>query len=76
MLTARGRDALAGQPTAAAIVSEVNADRRRELVGEGQQFFNMKRQNLPITTLRGAQVAPTDAVYVVPIPDIEFDYRN
>jgi len=76
VLTARGRDALAGQPTAAAIVSEVNADRRRELVGEGQQFFNMKRQNLPITTLRGAQVAPTDAVYVVPIPDIEFDYRN
>ena len=76
VLTARGREPLSGQLTAAAVISEVNADRQRELVGEGQQFFNMKRLNLPVRTLNGSQLPPSDALYVVPIPDIEYDYRN
>lgn len=54
----------------------INEERYKELIGEGQTFFNMKRQNLPITTIDGATITPTSSVYVVPIPDIEYEYRN
>lgn len=55
----------------------INAERYRELIGEGQTFFNMKRQNLAIRGVDGTTVIqPSNKVYVVPIPDIENDYRN
>ncbi len=55
----------------------INAERYRELIGEGQTFFNMKRQNLAISAVDGEGVIqPSNNVYVVPVPDIEIDYRN
>ena len=55
----------------------INSERYRELIGEGQTFFNMKRQNLTIMGVDGETVIqPSKKVYVVPVPDIENDYRN
>lgn len=55
----------------------INSERYRELIGEGQTFFNMKRQNLTILGVDGETVVqPSKKVYVVPVPDIENDYRN
>lgn len=50
---------------------KINTERYKEFWGEGQSFFNFKRQNLPMTNPEG-EVMP---VYIVPIPDIEFEYR-
>lgn len=49
----------------------INNERYKEFWGEGQGFFNHKRLNIPISTPEG-DVMP---VYIVPIPDIEFEYR-
>lgn len=54
----------------------INADRYREWIGEGQSFYNMKRQNMTITNQNGEKISPSNSVYVVPVPDIEYDYRN
>ena len=51
----------------------INEERYKEFWGEGQSFYNMKRQDLLIELPDGTWVKP---VYLIPIPDIEFDYRN
>lgn len=58
-------------------VTLVNEERFKEMIGEGQTFFNMKRQNLPIqsSTVAGKEYNPKDGIYVVPIPDIEKENR-
>ncbi|MBR4313055.1 MAG: RagB/SusD family nutrient uptake outer membrane protein [Bacteroidaceae bacterium] len=54
----------------------INEERYKEYIGEGQLWFNMKRQNLSIkssnnvTTFEGSK-----AIYAVPIPDIEKENR-
>ena len=54
----------------------INLDRYKEFVGEGQTFFNMKRQNLPIKSVDGIKTyQPSTAIYVVPIPDSEYENR-
>lgn len=50
----------------------INEERYKELWGEGQNFYNFKRQDLSISLPDGSMVKP---VYIIPIPDIEFDYR-
>lgn len=62
--------------TTESMLSAINSERYKELIGEGQAFYNMKRQNLSIKALSGETITPSNAVYVVPIPDIEYDYRN
>lgn len=62
--------------TAEILQNTINEERYKELVGEGQTFFNLKRQNLPITTIEGVTVTPSKNVFVVPVPDIEYEYRN
>ncbi|MHC1780650.1 MAG: RagB/SusD family nutrient uptake outer membrane protein [Bacteroidales bacterium] len=52
-------------------------ERHKEFFGEGQRWFDMKKKNLEIisnTELKTIQ--PSDAIYVLPIPVEEFDYRN
>ena len=57
-------------------LKHINEERYKEYIGEGQLWFNMKRQNLSIkssdnvTTFEGGK-----AIYAVPIPDIEIENR-
>lgn len=79
VLTHRGLEELSNWPAPQNIltVSAINDERYRELIGEGQTFFNMKRQNLSISTVSGTgTINPSNNVYVVPVPDIEYDYRK
>ncbi len=58
-------------------MERINEERDKEYIGEGQKFFNMKRQNLPIPPHAGGDDYPASKeVYVVPIPDIEKENRN
>ncbi|MCH5227368.1 MAG: RagB/SusD family nutrient uptake outer membrane protein [Muribaculaceae bacterium] len=74
LITHRGLTKLSERPEPQAISQQIiNDDRYKELWGEGQNFYNMKRQDLSISLPDGNSVKP---VYIIPIPDIEFDYRN
>jgi hypothetical protein len=64
------------QMTAEMMQEEINAERYKELIGEGQMFYHFKRLNLAITDPNGTSFAPSSEIYVVPIPEIEYDYRN
>lgn len=69
----RGLTKLSERPTPLELTQTIiNEERYKELWGEGQNFFNYKRQDLPITLADGSIVKP---VYIIPIPDIEYDYR-
>ena len=47
------------------------------MIGEGQTYFNMKRQNLPILSHDGGKTyRPVDGIYSIPVPDVEFENRN
>ena len=54
----------------------ITADRFKEFIGEGQTFFNMKRLNSNIFTTDRQTVPASKAIYVLPIPLAEFDYRK
>ncbi len=78
-LTHRGLEPLENwpEPQNHLTVGAITDERNRELIGEGQAFFNMKRLNLAISSVDGnSTFQPSNDIYVVPIPDIEFDYRN
>ena len=57
---------------------DINRERKKEFFGEGQEFYNMKRQmrevyltaTSPYTLLTG-----TEELYTLLIPDSEFEYR-
>lgn len=57
---------------------DINRERKKEFFGEGQEFYNMKRQmrdvyltaTSPYTLLTG-----TEELYMLLIPDSEFEYR-
>ena len=50
---------------------------RKELFGEGQTWFNMKRLNRDIQSNAELRIIPaSESVYVIPIPEEEFEYRN
>ena len=54
----------------------ITEERYKELVGEGQTFYHLKRLNLPITSYDGNTVwQPANSIYVVPIPDSEYENR-
>lgn len=79
VLTHRGLEPLENWPTPQnqLTMKSVNDERYREFIGEGQTFFNMKRQYLEISAVDGQTVIrPAKAVYTVPVPDIENDYRQ
>ena len=48
----------------------------KEMFCEGQHWFNMKRLNRNIeSNLQGRTIPASDDVYVLPIPEEEFEYR-
>ena len=59
-------------------LEDINRERKKEFFGEGQEFYNMKRQmrdvyltaTSPYTLLTG-----TEELYMLLIPDSEFEYR-
>lgn len=54
----------------------INEERFKEFIGEGQTFFNLKRQHLPIVSFDGATTYQASKdMYVVPIPNIELENR-
>ena len=54
----------------------INEERYKEYIGEGQLWFNMKRQNLSIRSSNNvATFEGSKAIYAVPIPDIEIENR-
>lgn len=82
VLVSRGLQALSNRTENNTLTQElINLERYKEFIGEGQTFFNMKRQNLPIESAvksaDGATVTyePSKDVYVVPVPDSEFEHR-
>jgi starch-binding outer membrane protein, SusD/RagB family len=49
----------------------------KEMFGEGQVWYNMKRLNKNITSNLDSKVIPaSDDVYVIPIPQDELNYRD
>ncbi len=58
----------------------VNKEYRKEFFGEGREWFNRKRQNLPfypcLYSLDPPYPEGTDAKYTWPVPDDEFEYRE
>jgi hypothetical protein len=58
----------------------INLERFKEYFGEGQTFYNLKRQNLPIVgwddaTGKEKTFPANKNIYVVPIPDSEYENR-
>ena len=58
-------------------VELINDERYKEMIGEGQTYFNMKRQNLSILSHDGkTEYLPMNGIYAIPIPDAEKENRN
>ena len=72
--THRGLEPLADKPLT---VELINDERYKEMIGEGQTYFNMKRQNLPILSHDGKTTyQPSAGIYAIPLPDAEKENRN
>ena len=70
----RGLEPLTDKPLT---VELINDERYKEMIGEGQTYFNMKRQNLPILSHDGKTTyQPSAGIYAIPIPDAEKENRN
>ena len=70
----RGLEQLTDKPLT---VELINDERYKEMIGEGQTYFNMKRQNLPILSHDGKTTyQPSAGIYAIPIPDAEKENRN
>lgn len=57
-------------------LERITADRYKELIGEGQTFFNMKRLHLNIRNVYNVEVPASNKIYVWPIPFDEQEYNN
>jgi hypothetical protein len=76
VLESRGLEPLSKRTTGNTLTMDaINLDRYKEFIGEGQTFFNMKRQNLPMKMVDGKTKQPSNDIYVVPVPDIEYENR-
>ena len=77
VVTNRGLDDLSGEGEETLTQEVINTERYKEMIGEGQTFFNMKRLNLSIPSYdNSVTYRPEDGIYVVPIPDSEYENRN
>jgi len=81
VLTSRGLTALKDrQPVLTASLDLLYNERHKELVGEGQRWFDMKKLNMDIVCNEtyktySASTEDMNKYYVFPIPNEEFDYR-
>lgn len=57
-------------------LQQINEERYKEYIGEGQLFFDMKRRNQDINSYDNTtSYKASKVIYVVPIPDIEKENR-
>ncbi len=77
VITNRGLDQFDGTGAERLTIDMINTERYKEMIGEGQTFFNMKRQNLSISSYdNSVTYKPEDGIYTVPVPDSEKENRN
>ena len=58
-------------------LEDINNEWRKEFIGEGLVFYNMKRQMQDIQVFStGDYLEGNDEIYTLPIPDSEFEFRN
>lgn len=58
-------------------LDDINKERRKEFIHEGQYFYVMKRLNMDIEVEALRVTLPaSDDIYVLPIPTDEFEYRE
>lgn len=62
-------------PTNNLNLAMITSERYKEFIGEGQTFFNMKRLNLDIVNIGEETIPASNAIYVINIPEEEFNYR-
>lgn len=72
----RRLDALTGPYDDATLLEYLVREARKDFIGEGRMFFMYKRLFYDIYTVRGLTVSATDAIYVLPIPDEEYEYTG
>ena len=81
VLESRGMTPLATRLPAETVNQDlINLERFKEYIGEGQTFYNLKRQNLNISVWDDSDnseksIAASNSIYVIPIPDSEYEYR-
>ena len=72
--TSRGLPALTADQTLTQDM--IYNEYHKELYGEGQFWYNMKRLNKPIVSNAQTKTLPaSDNIYVLPIPEEEYQYR-
>ena len=81
VLESRGMTPLATRQPAETVNQDlINLERFKEYIGEGQTFYNLKRQNLSISVWDDSDnsektLPASNSIYVIPIPDSEYEYR-
>lgn len=60
----------------AALRVELLKEYRKDLFAEGQLFYAFKRLNMAITGQNGMNYAPSNNIFVLPLPDDEIIYGN
>lgn len=79
VLTARGLTPLSNREDAAEqtlTLERITEERYKEMIGEGQSFFNMKRLHLDIYTTRQQTLPADKSIYVWPIPNDEREFNQ
>lgn len=57
-------------------LADINKERRKEYVQEGQYFYVMKKYNMDIHVLPSGQtIKGSDEIYTLQIPDDEYEFR-
>ncbi|SMO55044.1 SusD family protein [Saccharicrinis carchari] len=78
VLQSRGMTRLADRiPALTLDIDLLYNERHKELFGEGQRWFEMKKKNMDIVSNAENKIIPaSNDVYVLPIPIEEYEYRN
>ena len=81
VLESRGLTPLAARQPAETVNQDlINLERFKEYIGEGQTFYNLKRQHMAIngwdiSTNQEKTISASKDIYVIPIPDSEIENR-
>ena len=81
VLESRGLTPLATRTPSTTVTQElINLERFKEYIGEGQTFYNLKRQHIAIngwdiSTNQEKTIPANKDIYVIPIPDSEIENR-
>lgn len=75
-ITSRGLTALSPERGETLTVDRIYNEFHKELFGEGQQWYNMKRLGKDFrSNAESRPILASDKIYVVPVPADEYEYR-